>query len=106
MAIEVVSFREYQKNTLQGFVTLLLTTTGMEIRDITLHEKDGQRWISMPSKEYTDKYGERKWNPVGFFTEREALGACQGAALAAIEKHLAAMGKEQPQKSDLDDVPF
>ena len=44
MAVEVVEFREYVKNTLQGFLTIRMTNVGLEIRDIALHRKNGEKW--------------------------------------------------------------
>lgn len=31
------------------------------IRDLTLFEKNGSRWVSMPSKQYTNQAGEKKY---------------------------------------------
>jgi hypothetical protein len=45
MGIEITSFRKYQKNSLQGFVSLYLTNAGVEVRDCTLHRSEGKKWI-------------------------------------------------------------
>jgi hypothetical protein len=34
---------------------------GLEIRDISLHEKHGKRWLQMPSRPYEDSEGNRKY---------------------------------------------
>jgi hypothetical protein len=52
MPIEIVDFRPFEKNTLRGFATVRLTGVNLEIRDITIHEKNGNRWVSLPSKPY------------------------------------------------------
>jgi len=43
MAIEITDFRTHKKNTLRGFITVRLTTIGLEIRDLAVHEKNGGR---------------------------------------------------------------
>ena len=52
MNIEITSFIPYQKSTLQGFIAVRLTETGLEIRDIALHRKNGKRWLQLPAKPY------------------------------------------------------
>jgi len=61
MAIRIISWKEHKKNTLLGFVNLKLEKTGLEIRNCTVHEKDGRRWVSLPAKPYEDENGERGW---------------------------------------------
>lgn len=48
MPIEIVNFRSHIKNTLQGYFTVRLSNIGLEIRDATLHKKEGKRWIPHP----------------------------------------------------------
>lgn len=43
MNIEITSFAPCSKNTLQGFLSVRLTETGLEIRDIAIHQKNGNR---------------------------------------------------------------
>lgn len=62
MSIEIVKFRECKKNTLQGFVAVRLTDVGVEIRDISLHEKNGRHWLQMPSRPYDSTDGSRKYS--------------------------------------------
>ena len=50
MGIEITKFRKYEKNTLQGFMSILMTGIGLEIRDCTVHQKEGKKWIGLPSK--------------------------------------------------------
>ena len=72
MAIEIVSFRQYQKNTLQGFLTVRMTNVGLEIRDITLHEKEGKRCLGLPAKPYTDRDGKDTYAYIVCFYDRES----------------------------------
>lgn len=40
-------FRPYRKNTLHGFATVELSN-GLVIHDISMHEKNGKRWVGFP----------------------------------------------------------
>ena len=85
MAVEVTSFKPFQKNTLQGFATLRLTNIGLEIRDVCLHEKSGKRWVQLPSKSY-QKDGKQLWTYVLDFYDKSRAAQFQNAALSAIDR--------------------
>ena len=70
MAIEITDFREFKKNTLKGFMTARLTTVGLEIHDIAVHERDGQRWIQLPAKPFEKPDGGKGWNYIVSFYEK------------------------------------
>jgi hypothetical protein len=98
MSITASDWRPMVRNTLQGFVTLELAPSGMRLRECALHEKDGRRWIGLPSKPQLDAEGRHRIDPatlkkayvpvveVTGKTERERF---QKAALAAVDKLLA-----------------
>jgi len=50
--IRIVKFRKCNKNTLQGFITIEIDKTKMEIRDLALHQKNGNYWIKFPGKTF------------------------------------------------------
>jgi len=102
VAIEIVSFRKFEKNTLQGFVIVRMTSVGLEIRDCTLHEKDGCRWISLPSKPYTKEDGSTGYSYIVAFPEKRIYEQFQKATLAALDEYL----KSVPKESKPDDIPF
>ena len=62
MGLEITKFRAVDKNTLKGFLSVRMGNTGLEIRDIALHEKSGSRWLQMPSRPYTDAQGNQKYS--------------------------------------------
>src|SRR5262245_41191585 len=93
MSITASSWREFQKNTLRGFITLTLSPSGLIIRDCTFHEKGGARWIGLPGKpvleadghHQTDVDGKRLYVPVVELPDTAARGRFQTAALAAVD---------------------
>ncbi len=99
MEIKITDFRPYQKNTLQGFLNLTITPPGIEIREATLHEKGGKRWIGLPAKPYTDREGKQAWNKIVSFPDNADYSDFQRAALDAVDSY-------QGGESGNDDFPF
>jgi len=58
--IEASEWRAVAKNTLQGFCVLSLSPSGLVLRDCALHERDGKRWVSLPSKPQIDADGRQR----------------------------------------------
>jgi hypothetical protein len=105
MSVEIVKFREYRKNTLLGFLTVLLKPSGLEIRDLTVHEKNGRRWIGMPAKPYLDDSGDTKYSLIVYFPDRDRSDLFQKAVLAAFDEHRPLQPQQQQELPD-DGLPF
>jgi hypothetical protein len=92
--ITASDFREITKNTLRGFCVLTLSPSGLVLRDCALHDRDGKRCVSLPSKPQIDSAGQLRKDPnsgkplyasiveIPGRAERERF---QRAALAAID---------------------
>jgi DNA-binding cell septation regulator SpoVG len=85
-ALKVRSWRPLVRHTLLGFLSLELPS-GLVINDITVHEKAGSRWCSMPARQY-EKDGEKQWAPLVDFANKETREAFQRLALEALDAHL------------------
>jgi hypothetical protein len=84
--IEITSFAPYQKNTtLQGFLAVRLTETGLEIRDIALHQKNGNRWLQLPAKPYKKPDGRQGWAYLLSFPKKEHFNKFQEVTLKALD---------------------
>lgn len=59
--IEIIKVRKCRKNTLQAFLSVRMSQVGLEIRDISLHRKDGKQWLTMPSRPFRDSERNRKY---------------------------------------------
>ena len=99
MKIEITEWRSFQKNTLQGFVTIHLPDIGLEIRDATLHVKNAKQWIGLPSKPYKAKDGSEKWSYIVGFPIKDDHWNFQRAALTALDLYRA-------EEKDSDTMPF
>lgn len=84
MAIQITGFKPFSKNTLQGFLSLRLTNIGLEIRDCSLHQKDGKSWVQLPARPY-EKDGKTSWAAVVEFYDKQRWEQFQKAALAALD---------------------
>jgi hypothetical protein len=84
--IRCIKLRRYEKNTLRALVDLELSRVGLVLRDCTWHEKNGQEWISFPSRSYEGGDGATRWQPLIEFTAgaKEARKEFQCHAIAAI----------------------
>ncbi|MGO9530566.1 MAG: hypothetical protein ACLP3B_05230 [Syntrophobacteraceae bacterium] len=94
MSVLITSYKPYQKNTLQGFATIRLTNIGFEIRDVTIHQKNGSRWIQLPAKlvqRPADQGGDH-WFAIVDFYDKARKDQFQAAVLSRIG-HLLSEGQ-------------
>tara|TARA_B100000315_G_C14590513_1_gene595504 strand:+ start:4790 stop:5086 length:297 start_codon:yes stop_codon:yes gene_type:complete len=88
MAIRIINYQEYEKNTLRGFITVQLQNTGLEIQGILHHKKDGKEWIYMPSRSYSVN-GQQKHSEVIKFVDKNKAKAFQREVLDALREYQA-----------------
>jgi hypothetical protein len=103
MAIKITEFRKFEKNTLKGFATVFLTGAGLQIKDCTVHQDHGKRWISLPAKPYKDEEGNTKYSYIVSFPDKGIYSKFQEQALKALDEHLALNKEPQPSS---DEIPF
>lgn len=110
-AVECFGFKSYQKGSLVGFADLYIPDKDLEIKGCSVFMKDGRRWISFPSKKYTNKEGEEKNAPHVSFREKSNSYAFSEKAIKAIEKFCANQPPQQKapvyEKEDHEEnLPF
>ena len=74
--IECIKFTSCVQGTLQGFADIIVPKWGIEIKNISLHMKNGARWINLPCKESTSN-GKKIYTPILKFivhSHQEAFG--------------------------------
>lgn len=85
--IRIVKFRKCNKNTLQGFITIEIDKTKMEIRDLALHQKNGNYWIKFPAKPFTDeRSGEQKWMPYIKINDKDIMDIFSNSVIKALKE--------------------
>ena len=104
MNIECLKFKSVNKGLLVGFADFYIPKTGIEIFGCQLFQKEGKRWINMPSREYANDKGEKKYMEYVRFREPSHKEIFTELALKAIDKKCAEMqtASESPQQ----EVPF
>ena len=109
MKIEILKWRTFEKNSLQGFVDICIGDIGLEIGGCTFHRKGDARWIGLPARQYQDHNGLRQWARTLYFFDKERHQDFQAATVAALEDYLRAtpaqaadpVATEQPAEADL-----
>lgn len=96
MSVQVKEFRKFEKNSLKGFATLFLPSIGLQIKDCTLHESNGKRWVSLPAKPYHKEDGSQAYSYIVSFPDRNVYESFQRQALQAIDAHIAENGNRNP----------
>ena len=86
MGVEITKFRACNKNTLRGFLSVRMDKVGLEIRDISLHEKNGKQWLAMPSRPYDDSDGNRKYAFILDWFDSDRKTQFESAVLALLKE--------------------
>ncbi len=88
LSVRVDAVKPYVKNTMLSFVDFTLLGVGLSIKGASIHEKDGKRLVSLPSRSYSDREGPH-WAPIIEFASKEARGLITDRVLAAFEEYSA-----------------
>jgi hypothetical protein len=86
--IQIAGFRPLSKNTLKGVFDVLLPS-GLQIHGVMLHESNGQRWVGLPGRPYTDASGQQTYARILDFRNREIADKFRDAVLLAVDEHVA-----------------
>jgi len=107
-----MSFKQMDKGSLKGFLSLKIPTEydSLIIRDVSYFEKEDQKWLSFPSKEYVKKDGKKAWIGHLYFENKDYREAFQKDALEALDAYrnnVAIAASETAKNNDQDDeLPF
>jgi hypothetical protein len=56
--LRITDWRAVRKNTLRGFVVVELPS-GLTVRDVSIHQKNGKSWASLPARPLLDTEGRQ-----------------------------------------------
>src|SRR5215218_6700463 len=65
LTISVLDWKPLERNTLRGFATIMVKELQLAIRDCAVHERDGKRWVQLPSKPQIERTGNTIKNEAG-----------------------------------------
>jgi hypothetical protein len=103
--LEILEFKPFVKNTLMGFLTVRLPS-GWEFKDLTIHEKNGNRWIGMPAKSFKKEDGSTGWVPLIKMADKAKWEAFQAAVLAIFAALDAVKPEERKIREEEATIPF
>lgn len=113
MNVSCERFKEHVQGALQGFADLVIEPLGIRLHDCTFnHSADGgAEWVGLPSRQYQDAKGEKKYARLVDFSSRSAYYDFQKAAKDSIRQcRASAPQSSQPAdpRSEISDsdIPF
>lgn len=91
MTVTCTDWRELRRNTLRGFATIRIDEIKLVIRDVAIHEKNGEQWAQLPAKPQvkdgkivTDATGKPQYVTLMELDGRETRDAFSRAVCAAV----------------------
>jgi hypothetical protein len=85
--ITVSNARKINKGALIGFFDVQLPS-GMKLNGCTLLEKDGKRWVGLPSREWIKPDGSKSYAPIVEIPDRDARQKFNSVVLPLVERAL------------------
>lgn len=103
--MEVKNYKSISKGCLLGkFDIEIKEWGGLTIMDCTLFQKDEKRWITLPSREYQTKDGQKKHFGLVKFSP-EIFKKLESASLIQLDKFMT-IPQQQPAVGDSQPLPF
>jgi len=99
MEIECFRYTPINKSSCLGIANIYISDWDLEIYGLTLHQKDGKKWVNFPTRSY-EKDGIKKYATYFRFKETEHYTNFCTKAKEAIEKFI----NEHPL--DDEEIPF
>lgn len=92
LIVEIAEFKAMDRGSLRGFVAVRIPARRLTIRDCTVNESNGRRWIGLPGKAQIDgnrelvrRDGKIQYAPTCAFDSKEVGDAFSAAVLAALD---------------------
>lgn len=82
--ISIRNWKSFTSGALQGFFSVELPS-GIRIHKCQLFEKNGKRWIGLPSEKFEGRDGQKKYTALVEFGNRDAADRFRDAVLSALE---------------------
>ena len=101
--IKCIDYKDINKGSLMGSATLKIIELDLDIKNITLLQKDGKRWVNFPSRTYESK-GETKRTYDIWIENPEKRKKFQEVAKAAIDAYLGNTGTLD--EGNKEELPF
>jgi hypothetical protein len=92
LSVKIEGFKPHRANSLYGFVDLLIPEIRLRIKEATVHQSHGRRWIGLPAKPQVDREGRARHDERGRtaytsilqFTDKTTSDAFSDRAISAL----------------------
>lgn len=102
--IEIVDAKVLNKGPLFAKMKIYVPKWDMEIREVLCFKKNGNVWFNLPSKEFQDEDGQKKYMAYVRFGKPETHHAFQSILKEEFKEWLAVNGEVVPLENE--DTPF
>ena len=106
--LEVQNINAVQKGSLLATCDVHIIPWQMTLHEVKIFEKGANRWLGMPSKEFTNDQGEKKYTELMTFDTDHVKNRFRNQIMGAIDKYLQENPEMKPEdviKED-DELPF
>ncbi len=106
--IDVKNIHAVNKGTLLATCDVHIIPWQMTLHEIKIFQKGSNRWIGMPSKDFTNESGEKKYTELVTFDSESVKNRFRNQIMSAIDKYLASNPEMKPEDiiKDVDELPF
>jgi hypothetical protein len=92
LSVQVENFKPLRSNSLYGFADVLIPEIRLRIKEASVHQSHGRRWIGLPAKPQIDREGRVRHDERGKaayvnilqFTDRDTGDAFSDRAIEAL----------------------
>ena len=92
LSVKIETFKPRRSNTLFGIIDIVVLEMHLRIKDATVHESHGRRWVGLPAKPMItregqalrDERGKIAYSAVLQFTDRATADAFSARTIAAL----------------------
>lgn len=106
--LEVLNIHAINKGTLLATCDVHIIPWKMTLMDVKIFEKGANRWINLPSKEFVNDLGEKKYQELIIFDSEAIKNRFRNQVMSAIDKYLTSNPDMRPEDvvKETDELPF
>lgn len=106
--IEIQNINAVHKGTLLAKCDVHIVPWKLTLHDVTIFEKGANRWVGMPSREYTTPEGEKKYIEMITFDSDGVKKRFRDQIMGAVDQYLQSNPDMKPEDviTSQDDIPF
>lgn len=82
---QISNYKSFVKGSLRAFFSITLPSR-LVIHNCSLFEKNGVRWVGLPSQKFTSAAGTISYKPICEILDRTAVDEFRERTLAALDK--------------------